>query len=589
VKCFLGWLDVSGAPKLRSFPHSEAYGRIDVLYRGYIANASALINETKKRGEVLSTGSDGELFAKAYQWWGENLQSYVLGEFAVAVFDRQRRTLLLTHDSMGLVPLFYSQRPDTISFGSHLEDLVGHLGMGELDEEYIADYLATGTVTTARTPYVSYRRLLPGESLQWINGRTTALKTWDITRIQPIRLTGDEEYEEHLRSLLQEGVTAALRTEGSVWGELSGGLDSSSVVCMAAHSGTKPLSALSIIYSSSKSADEREWMNAVVQQYTLPWHTLDADQAKPFSELPEFFCAEPASVLPFAGLFRVYKSLADSNGVRVVLTGYGGDQVFCGDSPKPYYLADNLPCQLIGLLRGVRDWQASDPERRPLAYHLWKNVLHPTASYWRGRSLSSPEVSRPPPWIDRDYHRAKRLDKRSARQAAPKCRSVGQQYHTEAIWKIGFTAGDDITQPFEFRHPLLYRPLVEFMLAIPWEHKLRPGGDRVLQRRSLKGILPEQIRLRKDKAGPAEAESEGLRHNSPWAELLLSNARIVQRGYVDALVWKEVVNQLRFGRMRSMRHFVATAAMEVWLRQLEELRPSPRISTRGCDWDMINS
>ena len=155
---------------------------------------------------------------------------------------------------------------------------------------------------------------------------------------------------------------------------------------------------------------------------------------------------------------------------------------------------------------------------------------------------------------------------------APRCRSVGEQYFAERIWRSQFTAGDECTQPFEFRYPLLYRPLVEFMLAIPWEQRLQPGQDRYLQRRALKGILPEMVRQRKDKAGPAEAELEGLRNKSPWTDLFLIRPRIVERRYVDARLWREAVNQARFGRIASMRHFVATATMEVWLRQLEDVR-----------------
>lgn len=572
MKGFAGWLVEAEAASLQARPAPEMYDGCSVLYRGYIANVSTLIEESKERGEALKDTSDGQLFVKAYHWWGEKLQSRVLGEYAVAVFNKQRSSLFLTHDSLGLVPLFYSERPDGLAFASHLHDLVLLTGIQDLDEEYIADYLATCSVISARTPYAHIRRLLRGQSLHWINRRISVRKTWDITTIQPIFLGSDGEYEERLRVLLREGVAAALRSDGKVWSELSGGLDSSSVVSVAAQSGDSRLSALSIVYSSSRSADESEWMKLVVQHYGLAWHTIDADQSRPFSELPQGFCAEPISASPAAGLCRRYQALAESNGVRVMLTGYGGDQVFCGDSPKPFYLADSLPFRLRHLLTALRDWQASDAAKRSMTYHFVKNVLQPFLCYWTHRSLSSPLGTVPPSWIHPDYLGAMRLDKRSARQMAPRCRSVGEQYFAERIWRSQFTAGDECTQSFEFRYPLLYRPLVEFMLAIPWEQRLQPGQDRYLQRRALKGILPEMVRQRKDKAGPAEAELEGLRNKSPWTDLFLIRPRIVERRYVDARLWREAVNQARFGRIASMRHFVATATMEVWLRQLEDVR-----------------
>ena len=517
------------APNLRTQPGSEVYDGCGVLYRGYIANVSALIEESKKRGEVLNNVSDGELFAKAYHWWGEELQSHVLGEYAVSVYNEQRSSLFLTHDALGLVPLFYSQKSDGFAFASHLEDLVLVTGIDELDEEYIADYLATGMILSPRTPYVGVRRLAPGQSLHWINRRLAVRETWDIARIQPIILRNDEEYEEYFRVLLREGVTAALRSDGKVWSELSGGLDSSSVVSVAAHSGASELEAISIIYTSSKSADESEWMKAVIRQYALPWHTIDADESKHFSELPDSFCAEPINVLPAAGLFRRYQALAESNRVQVVLSGHGGDQIFCGDSPKPYYLADFLPLQLNHLFSALRDWQASSRDKRSLMYLFLKNVIRPSLCYWTRRSLSSPDAAIPPSWIHPEYLRAMGLNKRSAYQVAPRCRSVGQQYLTEMIWKTGFTAGDECTQLFEFRYPLLYRPLVEFMFSIPWEQKLQPNQDRYLQRRALKGILPEQVRRRKNKAGPAEAEFEGLRNESPWTEFFFPTPGLLRQ------------------------------------------------------------
>jgi len=168
VKGFAGWLVEAEAASLQARPAPEMYDGCSVLYRGYIANVSALIEESKERGEALKDTSDGQLFVKAYHWWGEKLQSRVLGEYAVAVFNKQRSSLFLTHDSLGLVPLFYSERPDGLAFASHLHDLVLLTGIQDLDEEYIADYLATCSVISARTPYAHIRRLLRGQSLHWI-------------------------------------------------------------------------------------------------------------------------------------------------------------------------------------------------------------------------------------------------------------------------------------------------------------------------------------------------------------------------------------------------------------------------------------
>lgn len=570
MKKFAGWLLDADAPRLYARPEPEVHAGCQVLYRGYIANFEALLEESKKRGAPLRGASTGELFAQAYHWWGEQLQAHVLGEYAVAVFDEQRSTLVVTHDSLGLMPLFICQKRDYVAFASHLEDLLRLTGYDSLDEDYIADYLATGMLTSERTPYSNIRRLVPGQTLYLSKRRRRLFTSWDITRIEPVTLANDHEYEERLRDLLQQGVTAALRSDGRVWCELSGGLDSSSVLCTAAKAQSSRLAAVSIIYSSSRTADESPWMKAVIRQCSLPWHTLDGDESKPFSELPREFCAEPANVLVTAGLFRRYKELAESNQVKTILSGYGGDQVFCGDAPKPYHLADLLPFRLRQLVTALSDWRASDRERRGLLYVFVTNVLMPSLRYWTQRSIMR-RTEAVPRWIQPRYLRKMQFETRSQYQTAPRCRSVGQQYWVERIWRSGFIAGDEPSQPFEFRYPLLYRPLVEFMLAIPWEQRLQPGQDRFLQRRALKAILPEEIRQRSDKGGPAQAEISGLRNGTVWTDLLLNHPRIVERGYVDARIWREAVNQARFGRIPSMRYFLPAATLEVWLRQLENI------------------
>ena len=569
---FVGWLDGSPAPQLHAQPEPQMFEGYRVLHRGYIANRPALIAESKNRGESLDEASDAELFAKAYRWWGEKLQSHVLGEYAVSVFDEPHARLFITHDSLGLAPLFYSREPDRFAFASHLEDLVLIIGIDQLDEEYIADYLATGTVISSRTPYANLRRLEPGHSLHWINRRLSVIKTWDIAQIEPLVLGSDEEYGERFRVLLSDGVNAALCSDGKVWSELSGGLDSSSVVSVAAHSGARGLEAISIVFDSSRSADESEWMKAVIESHSLPWHTINADDAKPFSELPQEFYAEPNSASPGAGLFRLYKALAESHGVRVILSGTGGDQVFCG-SPKPYYLADFMPFQMNHLFAALADWKTRNPEERSLMYLCLRNVLQPSLRYFTHRSLTSADTQAPP-WIHPGYHHDLRWKKRSDFQVAPRCRSVGHQYLAERILSIGFARNDwdQGADSFEFRNPLLYRPLVEFMIAIPWEQKLQPDQDRCLQRRALNGILPERIRQRKNKGEPNEAYFEGLRNGSPWTEFLLNRPRIVDRGYVDDHLWREAVNQARFGWTPTMRHFIAAATLEIWLRQLPNAR-----------------
>ncbi|HWT07028.1 MAG TPA: asparagine synthase-related protein [Xanthomonadales bacterium] len=123
---------------------------------------------------------------------------------------------------------------------------------------------------------------------------------------------------------------------------------------------------------------------------------------------------------------------------------------------------------------------------------------------------------------------------------------------------------------YEQRHPLLYRPLVEFMAGVPWEQKLRPRCDRYLQRRALEGVLPELIRRRATKGNGNPAIVEGLRRSRDWIAYLCDDPQLAQRGIVDRERWRTVVRQASVGQTHDDKNFLAAVAVEVWLKQLRE-------------------
>jgi len=498
------------------------------------------------------------------------LQARVLGEYAVAIVDERAGRAFLTHDGLGVMPLFYGRHGDDFLFGSHLEDLVALTGVGELDEEYLADVLSLGVHLGERTPYRHLRQLLPGTSLRWEGGRVFVRKTWDLSSVRSIEGISDEECEERLRSLLREGVTAALRADGPVWSELSGGLDSSSIVCTAAHAGTR-LDTLSFT-TRSRTADEQKWIRAVVERYDLPWHSIDFDRCPPFSEMPDRFFAVPSSVLSVAGLYRKYEELLSGHGVQVLLTGTGGDQVFCGDYPAPDHLADQLSLgRMHRLIRGVRSWSEGSDEKRSFLHVLLRGAIQPRLDHALDRNLRKRERPGVPPWLRADYAGRMMLEDRSRRRVAPRCRSVGQQGLLERLWPAHLVATGraHYVRGFEFRYPLLYRPLVEFLFALPHDRKAGPDEDRSLQRRALRGILPETVRTRRGKMGPQRLYHDGLAKSREWLEALTDRPRVVERGYVDAERWREAVARMRHGATHGLPLFLGTATLEVWLRGLE--------------------
>lgn len=563
-----------GTLQLVSSPAPESHDSCLILFRGFIANRSELV-ASLFANDRPSKVSDPWLLIRAYHRWGPALQQRVAGEYCAAIFDESSRELLLTNDALGCLPVFHTIGRSPFSFASHLNLLAEAISSNALDERYIADFLLFGLHFGARTVHASIRRVCGGHSIRWASGRITDVKTWSLANVVPLSYASESDYDEHFRELLREAITTA--TEGNTWAELSGGLDTSSIVSMAVQAGISALELISIVYGRSKTADERKWMAEILRQYPLRWHVLDGDELHPFLGFPDRTLPEPCRGGLVWKCVEQYERLARENDVKVILSGFGGDQILFA-SPRPIYLSDLLKRgQVTRTLRELRAWQTGARQRRPMMHFFFRDVLEPIVSYHLNRSIDHKPIGPfPVPWLSKPWLDRLGIDKTyRLLTPTPKLPSIGDQFFYERLWQVFAFAGQrwtQLTTAFEVRHPLLYRPLVEFMHALPWEQKIRPGYDRLLQRRALSGVLPEAVRTRRDKAGADESFFEGLRRSKEWASLLTDRPLIVEHGYADGRLWNDAVRLAQLGIVQrgGIPSFLSAAELELWLRQLEQ-------------------
>lgn len=546
----------------------ERHAGCEVLLRGHVSNRRELAGLLSPREGAEA--SDAELLALAYRRWGERLQTRVDGEFAAAIRDEATGDALLTHDRTGLLSLFHTESAGGVEFATHLADLVDGTRARALDEDYLADHMAIGMFATGRTPYAGVARLLPGHSVRVERGRARVVKTWDLAHVPAVRYPSQEEYESRLRELLVDAVGGAAARRGRVAADLSGGLDSSTVVSIAATAGID-LETVSFVFPRMDGIDEQSWMRDVEEMHGVRRHVIDAGDVLPFAELPRAFFAEPSVALTDVARARRKDELLEDLGIDVLLTGAGGDAVF-RSLAHPRHLADPLyRLRLVSAARELAHWRKHTTPSRSWLYWVVRHVLQPSADHLRGRATRPLKVTGLPSWIRPEYARATRLERRARRRLAPRCRTPGLQEMCDELWImcVSASAGAQRPAPYEVRRPLLHAPLVEFMVGVPWDQKLRPHCDRYLQRRALRGILPESVRLRGDKGTYSQAVFEGLRRNRDWTDLLTDSPRLAERGIVDLERWREAVAQARFGRTHTDKHFLAAVSLEAWLQGLE--------------------
>jgi len=554
-------------------PDAETFEGCHILWRGYIANGEEIAAVAERRGMNVRGAPEGRLFAAAYRCWSQELSSHVLGEYCVAIFDDATGTALLTHDAFGLVPLFWGRTPGGLFFATHLEDLLAVTGTSNLDEDFIADHIANAFFSSRRTPYRGLERLEPNASILWTPREFKEVKGKGFGLPKGTRSEVRGCPEEFL-ALLEEGVKAAARATGPVWCELSGGLDSSTVLSMAARAGTADLGAFSILYRQYADADEARWIRLVLERFDVPWHILDGDSALPYSEVPDRFCPEPGlHLVDWAGR-RVYEEMAAEHGVAAVLTGQGGDAVFLGIGAEPYHLADLARTLRLRLLFAEMErWRSRDRRQRSRLYWFVNYVMRPLLSRLCGQPIVPAWHRDPSPWIRPDYAKRMALRERGLGKAISGAGTIEGSWFLERLSAICGQAArvNQIPRSFDFRHPLLSRPLVEFMFSLPWEEKFDPATDRPLQRAALAGILPDEVRLRRTKTIYDQPCYEGLRQGRSFVGLLTEDPLVARRGIVDPGLWGEAVAQARMGRTHSLPQFEAVASLEMWLRQLEDL------------------
>ena len=547
--------------EVSSTPAPDRVDAVDVFWRGYFDDGAA----------NWVGGDEAQIIADAYRKFGEDFTRHVRGVFAALVIDSGQAKAMLSHDELALEPLFYALTTDGLIVATNLFDIVRATGIGELDDEYISDYLAQAWHLGNRTPYAHVRRLSAGETVVWRAGRTKRVDAWTLSKVAPLQYNDERDYEAHLRELLRSAVTRAMGPS-AVCCELSGGLDSTTIFATAMGLSPDCVTACSFVYPQSVSADEQPWMQAAIGKYPAPWNVFDGDALRPFSVLPDTPQAEPNQSLINAARQNAYYAWLRERGITVVLTGEGGDATFCG-SPEPFHLADLLrQVRLSELCGAIKELATETADRRPFAYFLWRYGFSAALAHARGRPVES--EAKPSPFIETEFARRTKIVERSRKSWAPRTKSVDASAVLEQVIRCarlaaGFYSGDDI--PASYRHPLLDRDLIAFMFSVPWRVKTHPCCDRLLQRRALELVLPRKVLLRKNKAGPDEALYAGLAQGTSWMNWLLDRPRIVERGYADAAAWRSGLAQAQLGSTTSARYIEAAASLEGWLRLLETI------------------
>lgn len=522
---------------------------------------------------------DLELLALAYERWGTGFPAHVVGDFALALWDGAERRLVLARDPFGVRPLFYASWNQSLVWASTLRGLrAAGVPLGDLDEEWIAGYFSR-SVDPSTTPWQGARAVPPGGSLIVEGGRIRTERWWWVEEPREVRLGGDAEYEEAFRERFLTAVRRRLRTAGPVTAELSGGLDSSSIVCAADHllrageAAAPDLFTVSYVYERSTSADERRFAQEVeIHTGRRSRHILESEAprlAGLSGPTPEI----PAAMQCFRELYRAVFAEMERNGSRVLLSGLAGDHLLISQVGVPYQLADLLQARdLPAFFDALRSWRAE--QGKPYLQLVWEGALCPLLPRAARLRLAPPPIPFPP-WLDRGFIRRLDLSTRFLAAVDPEAevRPPSKREQVGAVQSIIRGVSwmyDWWDAPVQMTFPFLDRDLVELCLGVPSDQIVRRGETRSLLRRGLAGLLPPRITRRQDKQGPDEAVLRAV--GERWGEIqgLLDEPRVVARGWIEPNAFRQTLQEARFGKPgKGFPGLLGALSLEAWLRAEE--------------------
>lgn len=329
----------SGQQPLFNEDHS-----VVVVYNGEIYNFQTLAEELKQAGHTFRTHCDTEVIVHAWEEWGESCVNRFRGMFAFALWDRNKQTLFIARDRLGIKPLYYAELSDgQFIFASELKALTCHPLIDKtLDEQAIEEYFAFGYIPEPRSIYKQVKKLPPGHTLTLQHGYQVPVvrEYWDVP-FRPTSQGSEEDIQHELVERLKEAVDIRLVSEVPLGAFLSGGVDSSAVVALMAQiEQGKPVNTCSIGFGDPK-YNETEFAQQVAEQYQTN-HVVEQVDPNDFDLIDTLagYYDEPYADSSAIPTYRVCE-LAKKR-VTVALSGDGGDENFAGYRRHRWHMNEEM-------------------------------------------------------------------------------------------------------------------------------------------------------------------------------------------------------------------------------------------------------
>jgi asparagine synthase (glutamine-hydrolysing) len=476
---------------------SAGEGRYAIVYNGEIFNFLELRAQLETQGHRFRGDSDTEVILAAWAEWGEDMLSRFNGMWALAIHDTQTGELFLSRDRFGIKPMLYAQRDGLLAFASEMRALRQLSWVsGDLDEAVARRLLFDpfSIEASERTLFADIRRLPAGHSARWRDGRLEVRRWWctadHLVEVPPTH----EQRVARFGELFHDAVRLRMRSDVSIGTCLSGGFDSSAIVCEMSH------------VAAGAQAHQREaqdWRHAFIASFPgrsndetplaleaagharVTPHLLDLSEVgdtsivdQVLTDLDDIYISLPAAP------WQIYQALRQ-HGTLVSLDGHGADELMGGYRQAGAAFAFALRNQLTGLV------SRSAPAERALDHVRMARLTQQGHAYLRGYRWQAPAGLELP--ADRD---------RLPAAWGPMNRRLYRLFHSTVLPTI-LRNFDRLSMAhgIEVRMPFMDWRLVCYVMSLPDSAKLGPIGSKAVARHAMAGRMPDSIRISQRKVG----------------------------------------------------------------------------------------
>jgi asparagine synthase (glutamine-hydrolysing) len=586
----LSIIDLAGGAQ----PLANEDGQVIVVYNGEVYNYRELRRELEGHGHRFRTNSDTEVLVHAYEQWDDAMLHRLNGQFAFAIYDRRTDSLFLARDRFGVRPLFYAVRGGDLYFASEVKALFAGGAVKAAPDPRGLDEVFTFWASRApRTPFLGVEALPPGCSARWRDGRLRISRWYELRYTETPEESADTL--ERLDRLMRTSVQLRMRADVPVGGYLSGGLDSSITCALAAAASPHELRTFSVAFDDAQ-LDESAFQQLVARELAsvhLVQTIAPRDVARVFPDVIRH--AETPLVRTGPAPLLLLSRLARDNGIKVVLTGEGSDELFLG-----YDLFKETIVRLFCLRQPESKW-------RPRLFRRLYPYLADNArggEFWSAFFLNAgspqdPLFSHLPRFLltsrIKDFYSA---DFRAALAGTDPLQELRDTLPAEfAGWsplhRAAYLEMTTLLEPYllssqgdrmalangvEGRFPFLDHRLFEFAAALPTSTKLRGLEEKEILRRWSADIVPPSVRQRPKQPYRAPDVPAFFASDRPeYVDELLEPAQLRATGVFEPGAVAGLVKRCRSGRATGTREsqaLVAILSTQLWHQEFHS-QPAP--------------